>query len=119
MMLIALVSSCQKASHNGKLDGMWQLLTIKHLDTGKIDNVKESQRFYCIQLEMIYLQNGGGQGLFTYNGNKLDVRMIGSTKEAVAPFGFSDVNQSFTVEKVNSSELVLKTTENEMTFRRF
>lgn len=119
MMLIALVSSCQKESHNGKLDGTWQLLTIKHLDTGVVDNVKEYQRFYCIQLEMIYLQNGGGQGLFTYSGNKLDVRMVGSKKEDVIPFGFTDTTQSFIVEKLGNSNMVLRTVDNELTFRRF
>ena len=55
IFLLGILTSCQKASQNGYLDGMWQLEKTKKTDQESIDTKKE-KIFLSIQLEMLTLR---------------------------------------------------------------
>ncbi|MDR2389621.1 MAG: lipocalin-like domain-containing protein [Tannerellaceae bacterium] len=129
LLLLLLLSSCNKAPMNGPLDGMWQLMEITRADGEKID-VKAEQRYYCVQLRLLSFVKTGSclfLGRFVYNGDSLlihDVRIYFSeerlaSKEALWPFGMSDVSEHFAVEEITCSRMVLKSEHATLGFRKY
>ena len=59
-LAVALLSlpSCNKASHNGKLDGQWQIMSIEEVSTGEV-SVPANQSYICINLHIIQLTGNG------------------------------------------------------------
>lgn len=54
-ILLISLCSCEKMSHNGKLDGMWQFLQISYNRNGAYDstvNVQPQKAYFKIQLNM-------------------------------------------------------------------
>lgn len=126
IVLFALftLSSCEKSSNNGKLDGMWQLMSIQR--NGVIENLRDrvnNQRlYYCLQMDFICLQyygGGGEQGIIKFTGDSLHIEIGNTKKETITTFGMSDVKESFAVETLNENSLVLKSTASRLILRRF
>ena len=111
------ITSCQKASINGDLDGMWQLMKIEKKD--KPAEVP-GQLYYCIQLHMVQLQGAAGcSGTFSYKKDSIHLVIRGSNKRDVAAYGMNDTIQSFCIENLSSKQLTLNSTYARLQFRKF
>ena len=53
------ICSCQKEDKNGDFGGMWKLLEIEKPD-GSIQNTKENNYFWKVQLKLIDIQGQYG-----------------------------------------------------------
>lgn len=119
LIFIVLISitSCQKASINGDLDGMWQLMKIEKKDTPVEVPV---QLYYCIQLHMVQLQGAATcHGTFSHKGDSIYIVIRGSNKNTVVSYGMNDTIQSFGIETLSSENMVLKSSYARLQFRKF
>ena len=116
-IVLTSITSCQKASINGDLDGMWQLMKIEKKDTpAEVPN----QLYYCIQLHMVQLQGAAGcSGTFSHKRDSIYLVIRGSNKNAVAAYGMNDTIQSFGIEALSSENMVLRSTYGRLQFRKF
>ncbi|MDR2118099.1 MAG: lipocalin-like domain-containing protein [Tannerellaceae bacterium] len=129
LIFIWLASSCYKASMNGKLDGMWQLMEIDKAG-GECVDTKQERRYYSIQLRLLSLRKADGYqflGRFVYTGDSLwihDVRIYQAedrpaSKEQLLPFGISDLSERFKVETITHEQMILKSEYATLRFRKF
>lgn len=123
------MSACGKLPMNGRLDGMWQLMSIAP-DGDEEINTKESKLYYNVQLHLIGLQKGGQVeylGRFTQTHDSLFVHdfllnadnSIQATPEGLAPFGIYGTSERFGIEEISNKKMVLKSNKALLTFRKF
>jgi hypothetical protein len=127
--IMILLTSCYKASINGDLDGMWQLMEIAKSSGERLDT-KNDRLYYSVQLHLISLRKaGGGQylGRFVYSGDSLlvnDFRIyrnedIPAKETDLLPFGLSGLSEHFKVEELGQKRMVLKSAYATLHFRRY
>lgn len=119
LLCFCLFGCDSKWPENGKLDGMWQLMEI---DWAGVENKTPTQTYYSIQLKLINLRQVGGSdilGYFRYTGDSLHLTMRQTTIADVKQFGLSDTIQSFGVETLNHSQMILTTPDRRLTFRKY
>ena len=111
------ITSCQKASINGDLDGMWQLMKIEKKD--KPAEVP-TQLYYCIQLHMVQLQGSKVcSGTFCNQNDSIHIVIRNCQIRDVAAYGMNDTIQSFCIENLSSKQLTLNSTYARLQFRKF
>lgn len=126
---ILSLSSCDKLPMNGKLDGMWQLIQIDTKE-GSNHDVKEQRLYYSVQLKLITLRGMSGSkyilGRFEHSDNTLslfDFRTGGDEKPCVLsdlePYGLYSLEPKFEVVKLTGKEMILKSEESTLYFRKF
>lgn len=126
---ITLNTGCRKMSHNGNLDGQWQILSIEDRKSGSI-NVLSDQRYYCINLHVIQLTTYGGikySGNFHYDKDKEEITFdfpyqaaqISQGNNPLIPFGIYTNPVTFKIIESSSKELILSSPESIVTFRKF
>lgn len=126
---IITLASCGKLPMNGKLDGMWQLIQID-TEEGSNHEIKEQRVYYSVQLELITLRGMSGSkyilGRFEHSGDSLflyDLRTGGNeqlcTVNDVKPYGLNSVTPRFGVEKLTNGDMILKSKESTLYFRKF
>ncbi len=130
---------------NGKLDGFWQLVEIEELENGAIVDVKEFQRFWTFQLDLMSFRTSQGTVTPGYQeafcrfqviGNELVVSSIylhplddrgGAddllvTDEATTmfrPYGVWGCKDKFRIEQLSSSSMKLCSEYVRLTFRKY
>ena len=133
-------SSCElETSDNGDLDGNWQLLSIDSINTGGINNVKDKQIFYAIQFYLININalNIKNEYItpnsfyhFSQSRDSLILYSADITKDdtyahkdsfltGLRPLGINSLEEHFKIETLNSKNMVLKSKELRLNFRRF
>lgn len=129
IFLLIGISSCDKASINGKLDGRWQLMTIEYED----GSTTECNRiYYSIQLHLVEISakrgNGGTFiGRFSYKEDEVtmsEFRCRGNEEELAGLkeleiFGINAPLTHFQVEKATGEKMILKSNYARLTFRKF
>lgn len=134
-MLSLFSISCSKQPINGKLDGMWQLTEIEYPNG---TNVFPSKVYYSIQLHILKLSNihdgslhGSNTdyyvGRFEHTNDSLNFYDIRHYKEEevianpveLAPYGLNGISDHFAIEKLTGSNMVLKSTDITLYFRKF
>ena len=114
--MIVLVTSCQKADHNGDLGGFWQLLEIERNDTAL--SAKEDKIFWSIQLDLI--QISGRYGRFQHRGDSLFIQMIDTKDNELVREGIDNASdERFAVELLNRKAMRLRSKGARLTFRKF
>ena len=129
------VASCDKLPENGDLDGNWQLLTIEHHATGQVEQVKDQQVFWAVQLKMIYYRGGGldkeylsrfvhqSDSLFLYDfyyhTRYEDYLLTDSATTELSPAGIVGISGRYAVETLNHKSMVLNSTDTRLVFRKF
>ena len=131
LFVIAGITSCQKASINGKLDGMWQLTSIEYKNKPA---ETPDQLYYCIQLHMIYLQGSYDCfGSFSHQGDSIhiimrecktwddnDLKIIRACRISdIAVYGMNDTIQSFGIENLGTEKMTLNSSYARLQFRKF
>lgn len=123
--IILFLASCGdlvETSHNGKLDGYWKLATIDTLATGGQKDLHNQSLFMAVQGKIMMLNNidNGSGYIFQFNHADghlkiFDARVndrgngdpLLTSPDGLKPFGFSGLEEDFTVEKLTSGKLVL------------
>jgi hypothetical protein len=122
-----LLTSCDiETSDNGDLDGYWHLVQVDTLATGNSSNLSETRVFWGVQMHLIqavdhdhdpghygYLFNfeHNGQTLRLYNAHKharAEGDLLVEDSRVLAPLGINTLDDLFTIEKLNSDNLILK-----------
>ncbi len=143
-LAILLPSSCGKLPQNGKFDGFWQLMQIE--ESGKeIQNVKDKQRFWAVQLDLLNLrsmtesftaESASAFCRFNQQGNTLtvssiylhpnsdrvnadDVLVTEENTELFRPFGIWGNKDNFVIEELTSKRMVLRSKHCRLVFRKF
>ncbi|MDE5806768.1 MAG: lipocalin-like domain-containing protein [Muribaculaceae bacterium] len=119
------ISSCRKVSHNGKLDGQWQIMTIEETATGSVS--EPSQREYiCINLHVIQLTGPSRlTGNMTYDkkGETLSCDFpyvkADEVDRLLGQYGIYANPVTLDVVKVDGKSLVLRSDRSLITCRRF
>lgn len=123
-ILFALASCGDLLEHsqNGELDGYWKLTTIDTLATGGQKSVSEQSLFMAVQGKIMMLndRNNGDEYVFQFNHADghlkiFDARQSNRGKgdplltdpEGLRSFGFNNLEEDFTVEKLTGGKLVL------------
>lgn len=121
---IFFVSSCQKASINGDLDGRWQIMEIER--NNEISNVKDQQLYYSFYLHVCTLTYYGG--VFTEANLSYDKNLILLDFPYInTPVGMSDLNNygiysnpvEFKVVYLDKKKLIMQNDESLITLRKF
>lgn len=128
-LLMISFAGCRKVSHNGAIDGNWQILTIENRSTGDIETV-EGPRFYAIGLHVVnltygYTQGGSKTANMVYDKENATITLdfpyadLNSEPGALTPWGIYTNPVTLTVLTANSSTLVMQTPETIITCRKF
>ncbi|MBD5330177.1 MAG: lipocalin family protein [Bacteroides sp.] len=119
------LTGCRKVSHNGKIDGFWQITTIEDTSTGSVS--EPSTREY-ISINLHIMQLTGASRLtanMTYDksGAKITCDFPYVKQEDVdrvmGVYGFFSNPVSMDVVKVDGKQLILRTDRTLITCRRF
>lgn len=128
---IAAFSSCRKMSHNGKLDGQWQIQSVENTETGEVTS-PYPKHYYCLNLHVVNLKitdlSATISGNMQYDKDASTVTMDFrsfpySTEEAndraLGEFGVYENPVTFDIIELNDKEMVLKSPQSVVRMRRF
>lgn len=110
------ICSCQKEDKNGDFGGMWKLLEIEKPD-GSIQNTKEKNYFWYVQLKLICI--GHHYGRFQNTGDSLFIQMIDPKCPILRSHGLYSNSERFEIIKLNRSRMTLKSDSVKLQFRKF
>ena len=120
-----IIPSCNKVSHNGALDGQWQIMTIENLNTGEIISPEKGE-YICINLHVLQLRRGGvisANMAYDKKAGIIDAQFPYVASENVSsqlgPFGIFSNPVRMNIVKLNHKELILKTDATLITCRKF
>lgn len=128
----ALISfaACRKVSHNGSLDGQWQIMTIEDAATGQ-SAAPVIPSYISFNLHLIQLSYVSGDsapritGNMTYDKNAETIfcdftdDQQPNVEAALAPFGIFSNPVTLQIVKLDRKSLVLRTDRSLITCRRF
>jgi len=131
-----LLTGCElETSHNGKLDGNWQLRKIDTLATGGICDMSYSYIYWAVQNDLLQVRdidNGNQKYFFRFQkqGNQLTIsaphRIITKdelqpleTAELLLPFGIIGTEDTFTITQLSNGSLTLNNTLYRLHFRKY
>lgn len=126
-VVICALSGCRKVSHNGKLDGQWQIMKIENLETSE-EIVPENRMYICFNLHVVQLTsvgfgNASGNMQYDKKAGILNWDFPYNTDESglnrLSKWGIYTNPVRLEVLKINGSTLILKTPETIITCRRF
>ena len=123
-----LASCSLESSDNGDLDGMWHLRSVDTLATGGTCDKIPEYYYWCVQGSLIVLEdkenttsltNGDYIFYFEHKGDTLrlyDPHVFSLSKgdpeltdvDVLRPYGINALDQTFIIETLNSSRMVLR-----------
>ncbi len=124
-LVLATLSGCRRASHNGKLDGLWRVDTIEYVQPdGTTTVTNPTDLFYGVNLELFQIDTPGptytGEISYDKGGSTLGVRFTGNPGSTeLLSYGVPSNPVMFDIVKLDSKHLVLKTNTTVVTCRRY
>lgn len=127
---VILLGSCAKGDQNGDLDGMWQMTQWRDKATGDTIKTQQDGIFYCVQLNLIKIQEGGvgNYHYLAYFRQTSDSLILGKTvkwpaetdaeENELAQYGVP-ANKRFHIEALTDKNLVLSSEQSILTFRKY
>ena len=136
LCLCAVMTACElETSKNGKLDGFWHLETVDTLATGGRLSMAHRHYFWAVQMRLLQLSaHDEAQGLFLMRFEKTPttLRVHNAYRNdrpnddpqitdinLLAPFGVNKFDETFQIEQLKTSRMVLRSETLRLTFRRF
>lgn len=127
LSLAALVglTSCRKVSHNGKLDGQWQIRSIENTETG-VETSPDPELYICIDLHILQLT--GGPRLTANMTYDKDAETIScdfpyvkdeDVETQLGAYGIFSNPVKMDIVKLDGKSLVIRTDKSIITCRRF
>lgn len=117
MMAGLLFAACQKEDDNGDLGGFWKLLEVEEVQTGRVIDTKDDDRFWSIQLDL--LDVGGAYGRFQHVGDSLFVQMIYVPQNAASYGLYNPKDERFGVNHLDRNRMELQSEYAILKFRKF
>ena len=131
-----LTTACElETSHNGDLDGLWQLRAADTLATGGTTDLRGAQTWWAFQGDIVHMHDSVAAhadvvGHFTHSGTTLtlydlcfSIREEGDMKVvdagALHEMGLHRLDEDMCVVKLNSSEMQLETERLRLHFRKY
>ena len=135
--------ACNEVSHNGDLDGMWQIMEVTYNRNGLYDstvNIKKDKVYLSFQLHLahlnwstniITLENSSILSRFSHDGDQLhlynmyvnfpdrDSLITDSSSMVLAPIGFKGIDNTFQILQLNSSHMTLQSDFARIVCRKF
>ncbi len=120
--IILCLTGCRNASHNGKLDAQWQVMTVENTDDGSITHPHKI--YMCLTSHVVNLYPGDYAGNFSYDEEKgiftLDFPYREKpTDSRLYQWGIYDNPVTFTILKLDGKQLVIRSGHSVVTCRRF
>ncbi len=135
LLAAVLVCSCEiEMSSNGKLDGMWHLVSVDTLSTSGVRDMSEERIYWSFQNRLLELDDKSGvnhsvlyrfelsDGILNLrdpyiydreNGDKPLTNII-----MLVPFGINELEENFTVEGLGHGKMVLRSEYLRLKFRK-
>ena len=135
LLAAVLVCSCEiEMSSNGKLDGMWHLVSVDTLSTSGVRDMSEERIYWLFQNRLLELDDKSGvnhsvlyrfelsDGILNLrdpyiydreNGDKPLTNII-----MLVPFGINELEENFTVEGLGHGKMVLRSEYLRLKFRK-
>lgn len=138
LVIIILISSCESYQIHGDLDGFWQVSTIENKETGDITYCN-GDTYYSFQRELVLVsftspETPTGQSkenyiaYFTHENDSIymtDFRIYLDRNGKQAPlselekFGLYELYNTFAVEELNRSSLVLSSEKTRISLKKY
>ncbi len=138
LLIIILISSCESYQIHGDLDGFWQVKSIENKQTGEVTHCK-GDIYYSFQRELVLISYVSpniptGQtkknyiAYFTHENDVItmtDFRIYIDREGKQAPlselgkFGLYETFNTFNVEKLNNSSLILNSDKTRIVLTKY
>ena len=128
----AMLTACEfHSSDNGDLDGFWQMTQMDTLSTGGSEDVRESLIFYSFEVDLMTAQRLNYDDVYFRFSHTSDSLILydptdgGRTDNAITdvselqPMGINRLREGFLVEGLNSDNMILKSQELRLYFRKY
>lgn len=133
-LIIALASivtmltlgGCNQTTHNGHLDGQWQIMTIEERSTGAV-TVPDHGEYMCFYLDVLQLTDKGARETANMDYDKKAGTLVfdfpyvksANVASALGRFGFHTNPIRFDIVKLTGKELVIRSDATVITCRKF
>lgn len=121
-MAAALVA-CQKEDENGDLGAFWKILEIKDHATEETINLKEKNRFWGIQLDLLEIRKTELNVIycrFQHIDDSLMVQTIGDKDVDLKEWGiYKNDNERYKILLLNDKSMILNSKYAQIIFRKF
>jgi hypothetical protein len=135
-LAVAVLTACDlEHSDNGKLDGNWQLTQLDTLSTGGSADMKESNIFWSVEHHLLECKNlhnieqnvffrfEHGEGTLRLyhpiSDNKFISDSIVTSPVTLRVFGIQHLDETFLIEKLTSSHMMLRNELYRFHFRKY
>lgn len=135
LSLLAFIGCDVETSDNGQLDGFWQLRSADTLSTGGHSDLTGLSLTWSFQGRLLELRDLNGQrgdivSAFRHEGTTLNIsepffvdRDNGDIPVAdvteLSPYGINNLAETFTVEHLDNSKMVLRSERLRLSFRKY
>lgn len=143
---LTAVSACNKVPENGPLDGYWQLMEIASRQTPTdtalthVEPQKSRGIYWAFQLRLLEIRTTTGalnghtsqtMGRFRFTGDRLAITQLyihyrasdslvtDPATTAFEPLGITGCADTFRVERLDGHQMVLRSQDRRLTFRKF
>ena len=123
LLSLSMLACCGKASHNGHVDGNWEIMSIENRQDGTV--TVPDQHFIALYLHVVNLFPNGISGNMHYSKHEQKISMDFPYSEsesgaaALRLYGIYTNPVVFEVLKADRKQLVLRTPETVITCRRY
>lgn len=133
--MLACVEACEIESHsNGKLDGFWHLTAIDTLATGGTCDMSSQKMFWSVQSKLLELSDRSSSEKIIFSFRHADDslylteprvsdRRLGDPEienvSKLSPYGVNKLEETFAVEALDGSKMILKSETLRLKLKRF
>ena len=132
-----VLSSCKiHTSHNGKLDGLWQVVVKENLTTGETVDMRDLHATWSVQGNLLMMRMDNSSELIWRFNHKDDVLVLSDPYlsarfgeqgtdvkledvSVVEPYGLSALEEYLKVIKLDSDDMILQSSTSRLVFRKY
>lgn len=132
-----MLSSCKiQTSHNGKLDGLWQVVVKENLTTGESVDMRDYSATWSVQGDLLMMRMNGSPELIWRFRHKDDILVLSDPYlsarfgeqgtdvkledvSVVEPYGLSALEEYLKVITLNSDDMILESSTSRLVFRKY
>lgn len=135
VLTAVVLGSCElETSDNGHFDGFWHLVSVDTLSTGGTCDLSDKRMFWGVQVNLLnvtdYDKNAKGYFLRfenagstlrlydPYENNRTEGDIKVEDPSLLAPFGINALDETFRIEKLNKSRMILATDNLRLNFKK-
>lgn len=117
--IILATTSCRKWPENGKLDGMWQIMSVEYSDGTTTSRMKYYYNFQRSICQLTGSSTCTGNMTYAKKEARLQIDFPESALSQLRPYGIAENPVIFKIIKLTNSSLILSNEYSTITFRKF